>query len=147
MSKNVKPSKTELAKFKALEELGYSPNVIGKLTQRDPKTIRKYLQSEVYTDPDIQVMVTKIKEKEINDLVLIGAKARSRLHELLDEGNTKVIETTAIMDRSFQQVRLLEGKSTHNLSHIHELHSRISAEIEEIKKEIKELDEQESKKE
>jgi hypothetical protein len=42
----------------------------------------------------------------------LGAKARKRLHELLDEGNTKAIETTAIMDRTFQQRRLIEGQFT-----------------------------------
>ena len=41
-------------------------------------------------------------------MYLLGAKARARLHELLDEGNTRVIETVALMDRSFQQRRLLE---------------------------------------
>jgi hypothetical protein len=77
-------------------------------------------------------LVNLIKEKEINDLYLIGAKARHRINELLDEGNTKVIETVAVMDRSFQQRRLLECKSTEN---IFQLHADIAA-IKKLKEEI-----------
>ncbi len=109
-----KPKKTELARFKAMSDLGITPNAIGKKTGRDPKTVRKYLNSEVYLDPQIQQMVEIIKEKEVADLYLLGAKARKRLHELLDEGKTKVIETTAVMDRSFQQRNLLESGSGAN---------------------------------
>ena len=113
--KNLTPTKKELAQFKAMNDLGLTPNAIAVRTDRDPKTVRKYLQSDVYNDPKIMKMVDLIKEKEVSDLYLLGAKARKRLHELLDEGNTKAIETTAVMDRSFQQRRLLEGESTVNL--------------------------------
>ena len=122
--KNLTPTKNELARFKVMSDLGLTPNAIGTKTDRDPKTVRKYLQSDVYNDPEIMRMVDIIKEKEVADLYLLGAKARNRLHELLDEGNTKVIETTAVMDRSFQQRRLLEGQSTEN---IHTLHADIAA--------------------
>ena len=64
-------------------------------------------------------MVDIIKEKEIADLYLLGAKARNRLHELIDEGNTKALETTAVMDRSFHLRRLLEGQSTENIVSVH----------------------------
>ena len=117
--KNLTPTKTELAQFKAMNDLGLTPNAIAIRTNRDPKTVRKYLQSEVYNDPEIKKMIDVIKEKEVSDLYLLGAKARKRLHELLDEGNTKTIETVALMDRSFQQRRLLEGQSTENIAQIH----------------------------
>jgi predicted transcriptional regulator len=116
--KNLTPTKKELAQYKALNDLGLTPNAIAVRSGRDPKTVRKYLQSEVYNDPEIRQMVEVIKEKEISDLYLLGAKARKRLHELLDEGNTKTIETVALMDRSFQQRRLLEGQSTENIAQI-----------------------------
>ena len=114
--KNLSPTKKELAQYKALNDLGLTPNAIAVRSNRDPKTVRKYLQSEVYNDPDIMRMVDIIKEREVSDLYLLGAKARKRLHELLDEGNTKTIETVALMDRSFQQRRLLEGQSTVNMA-------------------------------
>jgi len=117
--KNLTPTKTELAQYKAMSDLGLTPNAIAVRTNRDPKTVRKYLQSEVYNDPEIKRMIDVIKEKEVSDLYLLGAKARKRLHELLDEGNTKTIETVALMDRSFQQRRLLEGQSTENIAQIH----------------------------
>jgi len=119
MPKTQKPTKTELARFKAMSDLGFTPHAIAQRTEREPKTVRKYLQSEVYDDPEIMRMVDIIKVKEINDLYIIGAKARKRLHELLDEGDTKAIETVAIMDRSFQQRRLLEGQSTEHIFNVH----------------------------
>lgn len=111
-----RPKKTDLARFKAMRNLGMSNTAIGKKTGFDPKTVKYYLSSEVYNDPAIQIMVEAIKEKELDDLYLLGAKARKRLHELLDEGQTKAIETTAVMDRVFQQRRLLQGHSTENIS-------------------------------
>ena len=60
----------------------------------------------------------KLGKTEINDLYLLGAKGRKRLHELVDSGNSKMIETIALVDRVFQQRRLLEGKSTENIGSI-----------------------------
>ena len=111
-----KPKKTELARFKALNDLGYSPNAIAKRTDRDPKTIRKYLNSEAINDPNIKIIVQKIKDAELNDLLLLNQKARSNLHKRFDEGSPNVIESTAVMDRSFLQIRLLENKSTQNIN-------------------------------
>jgi hypothetical protein len=115
-NKPIKPNKKELAQMKVLSDLGYTPTAISKRMGKSHHTVIKYLNSDVYNDPDIQQMVETIKEKELSDLFLLGAKARNRLHELLDDGNTKMIETCAVMDRSFQQRRLLEDKSTANIS-------------------------------
>jgi hypothetical protein len=57
---------------------------------------------EAFEDSEIKELVEEIKEKEVTDLYLLGGKARNRLHELLDGGQTKMIETIALMDRSFQ---------------------------------------------
>jgi hypothetical protein len=110
------PDKKELARFKAMADLGLTPNAIGKQVGRDPKTVRWYLQSPVYeTDPALQAMIEQIKTRELEDLYLLGAKGRKRLHDLLDEGQTKMIETIVLVDRTFQQRRLLEGGSTANI--------------------------------
>jgi predicted transcriptional regulator len=111
-----KPTKKELARMKVMHELGVSPTAIAKRMGRSHNTIQKYLKSEIYSDPEIGKYVDKIREKELEDLYLLGGKARARLHELLDGGNTKVIETIALMDRAFQQRRLLEGRSTENIN-------------------------------
>lgn len=137
-----KPKKTELAQFKALSDLGLSNNAIAKRTGRDNKTVKKYLESDAYNDPDIQEMVNRIKEKELSDLYLLGAKARHRLHELLDEGKTKAIETTAIMDRTFQQRRLLENQSTQNIS-TRDLIVHLNQEIKDARAELKKLEDEE----
>lgn len=119
MPKATLPSKKELARFRAMNDLGLSPHTIGRKTGRDPKTVRKWLKSEAYNDPDLMKMVDLIKEREMSDLYLLGAKARGHLHTLLDGGKMKAIETVATMDRAFQQRRLLEGQSTENTAILH----------------------------
>ena len=102
--------------MKVMSELGVSPTAIAEKMGRSHHTVIKYLQSDVYTDPSIGEIIERIKEKETQDLWLLGAKGRQRLHELLDEGKAQMIPTIALVDRTFQQRRLLEGKSTINLS-------------------------------
>lgn len=121
-----KPKKSELARFRVLQELGHTPNAIGNITGRDPKTVRKWLQSEVYQDPELQKLIDIIKNKEVEQLTLITGKARAVLEQYLNDvlmGNKEPnpISVTAIMDRAFQQVRILEGKSTANIS----IHSHV----------------------
>lgn len=57
-------------------------------------------------------MVELIKRRELEDLCVLGAKGRHRVHELLDQGKSRTIETIAPVDRTFQQRRLLEGGTT-----------------------------------
>ena len=111
-----KPTKMELARMKAMNDLGLSPTAIARKMNRSHNTVIKYLDSEVYNDPDIAKIVERIKEKETADLYLLGAKGRKRLHELVDKGDSKMIETIALVDRTFQQRRLLEGQSTLNVN-------------------------------
>lgn len=116
MSKAIKPTKQELARFKVFADSGLSAHAIGHKTGRDPKTVRKYLKSPVFqTDEDLQAMVEAIRTRELSDLYLLGAKGRQRLHELLDKGDSQMIPTIALVDRTFQQRRLLEGGSTQNI--------------------------------
>src|SRR5262245_15909920 len=104
--------------MKVMSDLGLSATAIAAKLGRSHNTVIKYLDSEVYNDPTISVIVEKIKENEINDLYLLGAKGRKRLHELVDKGDSKMIETIALVDRGFQQRRVLEGKSTENIGSI-----------------------------
>src|SRR5499426_1203870 len=113
-----RPNKKELAKMKVMSDLGLSATAIAEKLGRSHNTVIKYLDSDVYNDPTISVIVEKINENEINDLYLLGAKGRKRLHELVDSGNSKMIETIALVDRVFQQRRLLEGKTTENIGSI-----------------------------
>jgi DNA-binding CsgD family transcriptional regulator len=93
-----KTSKKELARMKAMSELGESPNAIAKRMRKSHNTVQKYLGSDVYNDPEIAGMVETIKEKELADLYLLGAKGRHRLHELLDKGDSPMIPTIALVD-------------------------------------------------
>ena len=113
-----RPTKKQLAEMKVANELGVTPTAIARQMGKSHHTVIKYLQSEVYNDPSITKLVDKIRENEVNDLYVLGAKGRSRLHELLDEGKSQMIPTIALVDRTFQQRRLLEGKSTSNISQL-----------------------------
>ncbi len=110
-----KPNKKELARMKALSDMGESNRSIARRMGKGHATIKKYLNSAVFTDPDIDKMVERIKETEATDLYMLGVKARRNLHILADEGKMRPIENIALMDRVFQQRRLLEGRSTVNL--------------------------------
>ena len=116
----IKPDHKEIAQMVVLSRLGLSAVGIGKRMSRSNHTVAKYVQSAVAQSPEVQALIDLITQKEIDDLRLLGAKARNRLHELIDEGKTKMIETCAVMDRSFQQIRLLEGNSTANLDIMHQ---------------------------
>jgi transcriptional regulator with XRE-family HTH domain len=107
--------------MKVMADLGVSASAIGKRIGSSHNTVIKYLRSEVYNDPSINKLVEFIKEKELADLYLLGAKGRTRLHELMDDGKSKMIETIALVDRTFQQRRLLEGQSTQNIATLSKL--------------------------
>jgi len=111
-----KPNKKELARMRVMHDLGITPTAIAGKLGKSHHTIIKYLQSDVFTDPTIKAIVEKIRDTELNDLYLLGAKGRQRLHELLDsKDKVQMIPTIALVDRTFQQRRLLEGKSTSNI--------------------------------
>ena len=112
------PDKAEIAKMVVLHEMGKSDRAIGEELERGHGTVKKYyLQSEVYTDPTIKDLIAQIRDREIEDLSLLGAKGRAKLHEMLDDGDKlQMIPVVAMVDRTFQQRRLLEGKSTANVN-------------------------------
>lgn len=110
----------EVAELKALSDLGESNYAIEKRTGISHHTIDKYLKdAEAYADPAMAAKVAKIKEKEILDLTVLNVEAKKRLHELAERMNP--IEAIALMDRTFQQLRLLEGKSTANVHTLTEI--------------------------
>ena len=107
--------------MRVMHDLGVSPTAIAEKMGRSHNTVLKYLSSEVYYDPAIAEMVEKIKQKELEDLYLLGAKGRQRLHELIERGDSQMIPTIALVDRVFQQRRLLEGQSTQNIATLSKL--------------------------
>ncbi len=52
-----KPTKMELARMKAMNDLGLSPTAIAKRMGKSNNTVIKYLSSEVYNDPQISQLV------------------------------------------------------------------------------------------
>jgi len=112
-----KPNKKELARMKALSDMGESNRSIARKLGKGHGTIKKYLSSDLFLNaPEIDKMVEKILDREVADLTLLGARGRQHIHELLDEGKSSMIPTIALVDRSFTQRQLLTGKSTVNLS-------------------------------
>jgi hypothetical protein len=121
----LKPTKTELAEMKVLNNLGHSPSNIAKTIGRSHNTVLKYLRSDIYENPELQELVRIISEKELQELTVIGSKARACQHKYLDavlngEKEVNPIAVTAIGDRGFQQRRLLAGDSTCNLDLLHQ---------------------------
>jgi len=111
-----KPDKKKIAEMVVLNDLGKSARQIGKQSGHAANTILKYLRSsELLDDPKVKELVAKMREYEADSLMLLGGKAQARLHQKVDANKLKPIELIALMVRSFQQRRLLEGKSTANL--------------------------------
>lgn len=85
MESRITPAKRELARYKALSDVGLTANAVAVRLGRDPKTVRKYLRSDVYKDPGITAMVDTIKRKELAYLYFLGAKPRKQPRERLDK--------------------------------------------------------------
>ena len=64
------PSKKELARMKAMNDLGESPTSIANRMGRSHNTVIKYLASEVYNDPAIKEMVEKHQREGIERSLL-----------------------------------------------------------------------------
>ena len=76
------PTKDEVAKMIVLEQMGETHKATGRMLGRANHTVKKYLKSEAYLkDPAVKELVEILKAKEIDDLTLLGGKARARLHE------------------------------------------------------------------
>lgn len=78
-----------------------------KVLDCHPQSIYKAMtRSEiVIADYDLE----KIKNNEVDELTIITHHARQHLYKLLLAGKLRGIETTAILDRCFQQRRELQG--------------------------------------
>ena len=57
-----KPNKKELAQMKLMSDLGASASAIAEKLGRSHHTVIKYLNSDVYTDPTIGIIIEKIRE-------------------------------------------------------------------------------------
>ena len=112
--KGRKLTKVEVGGIVALHELGQTNYAINKHTRLSNGVIKKYLaNAEAYSTPKMRELIDRIKEHEVLDLSILNVKAKQRLHEIAERMNP--IEAIALMDRTFQQRRLLEGKSTENI--------------------------------
>jgi hypothetical protein len=140
-SKSFKVTRNEAARIKALDQIGMTPYRISKITGRARNTIANVLNSQVYKDPHFEKKIELIKEKELLDLYQIGGRARHHLTNLLEAGSLTPLETIAAMDRSFQQRRLLEGKSTENIASLTKIIEAAHAEtMPEADRKMKNID-------
>lgn len=106
-------TKREVAQVFALKSLDKSDYEVGMIMGRSPHTIKKYVESPMFTDPKFAALVEEYKSKELIDLTALNISARARIHDLIP--TMTPLEAIATMDRSFQQRRLIEGKSTENI--------------------------------
>lgn len=79
-----------------------------KVLDCHPQSIYKAMSRSdiIISDYNMQA----IKDNEEDELAIITHHARQHLYKLLLSGKLKGIETTAILDRCFQQRRELQGK-------------------------------------
>ena len=120
----------ETAQVLALSRSGATPYGIEKRTGISHNTVAKYLAAqEAYSDPGMKQLVDKILENEISDLVVLQTRARKRLHEIAERMNP--IEAIALMDRTFQERRILEGKSTANISTLVKIITEANKDLED----------------
>lgn len=124
--KGVKTLKFNTKKLKRLLKLKIPGTEVAERVGISEATLYRYLNFLKTQSSKI----TEIDNTEIIDLALLGARARMRLAQRIETMNP--IELTAVMDRTFQQRRLLQGKSTANVSVladiIFEAHKQIKTE-------------------
>lgn len=82
----------------AAKVLNCHPNSIYQAMHRKEINVQDY---------DLQ----SLKDAEVDELYIIAHEARQHLYKLLKGGKLRGIETTAILDRVFQQRRELQGKA------------------------------------
>jgi len=109
-------TKKEKAYAHAMYASGHNPTKIASSLGRNNKTVSSTLQKKI-DDPDLLEMISLIKKSELSELHEVGYKARRILNEYLDavlrgDKEPNVISVTAVLDRTFQQRRLLEGEAT-----------------------------------
>lgn len=86
-----------------------NPNQAAKVLNVDPNAIYQALERYKV---DISLFdIETIKSRHESELVAINALARGRIfHKLLNEPQLGLIELTATLDRTFQQLQELQGK-------------------------------------
>jgi predicted transcriptional regulator len=125
--KGKKKLKFDPKKLKSLLAKNLTGKEVAKLVGISEATLYRYTKHL----KENKELVGHVADSELTDLTLLGAKARMRLEEKIMTMNP--IELIALMDRSFQQRRLLEGKSTQNVSIltsiINEAHEQLKSKL------------------
>lgn len=136
--KGKKPGKREVALMNAMKEMGKSTYEIGALMGRSYHTVKKYCEQAMFHDKKFLEMVEEYKTKEITDLTVLNIEARARIHDLIPMMTP--IEAVATMDKTFQQRRLLEGKSTENVFSLKKIISEAHKGMVDRKEELEEAE-------
>lgn len=89
-------------------------------------TVAAILKQAVITD---QALIDAVQEGEFSELVALGGIARRNVINKILSGGGNITENVIVMDRTFQQRRLLAGQSTSN-----HIVLSIQAGMEELKK-------------
>jgi predicted transcriptional regulator len=83
------PTKKEVAKMIVLDHMDETYKSIGRKLGRANHTVKKYLNSETYLkDSVVQELVAVLKQKEIDDLTLLGGKSICVIPKILRKKRT-----------------------------------------------------------
>lgn len=103
-----KPTKEIIAQMKVMSDMGETPYSIAKQLGTSNHTVKKYLDSSEIYDLETQELIKITREQKIENLTAIWTLAANKVKELI-KGEKKLIPLIAAMDRSFQQLRLLQN--------------------------------------
>ncbi len=103
-----------------MDSAGHSARAIGRQLGHSPNTITAYIAraAEYLADPATKSLVEKWKELEPLQLASIRRKLLARIEERVDAGTIGARDLIITYGTLFDKSRLLEGKSTINLSSI-----------------------------
>ena len=122
------------AAIHARKALGQNTSQITRSVPYSYNTVKAVLRQQDNIDTKL---VDRLIKREAAELALAGGLARTNLLKRLASGGGNIIENIAVMDKTFQQRRLLSGLSTQN-------HAVMTI-IDKVESDIKDLEVQEAK--
>lgn len=111
--------KANIAAVIAMHDAGHSAREIGRNLEISPNTALAYVarRANYLADPEIKKLVDAARKAEEDDIVLLRSKVRARLHEKLDDDKVSPRDLVVSFGVLFDKSRLLENKSSFNVTH------------------------------
>lgn len=106
-----KPRTFDTDAFKALVKQGLKQNKIAKVLSISEGTVSLYIKQLALEAKECQ----RIRAYDKEALILLSFKAKERINHLLDTGQLNARDCIKLLGVTFEQLRLIEGKSSSNI--------------------------------